>query len=153
MTAPFEIYVNRASVAQLAHHLRLCDQFFVPPLSERVSLMDYSAKLHERAERFEAWIETTLVGLVAGYYDAEPDMVAFISSVSVLKEWQGRGVASALVDRSIAHAQHLGFGVIELEVALQNDLAVRLYRKHGFQVISQDANQAKMALALRGDRR
>jgi ribosomal protein S18 acetylase RimI-like enzyme len=149
LTAPLEIYVNRASVAQLARHLRLCDQFFVPPLSERVTLMDYSAKLYEKAERFEAWIDTTLVGLLAGYYDAESGVVAFITSVSVLKEWQGRGVASVLVERSIAHAQHLGFELIELQVALQNDLAVRLYRKHGFQVISQDDNQAKMALALK----
>jgi ribosomal protein S18 acetylase RimI-like enzyme len=149
LTAPLEIYVNRASVAQLAWHLRLCDQFFVPPLSERVALMDYSAKLYEKAERFEAWIDTTLVGLLAGYYDAESGVVAFITSVSVLKEWQGRGVASVLVERSIAHAQHLGFELIELQVAVQNDLAVRLYRKHGFQVISQDDNQAKMALALK----
>ena len=149
MTAPLEIYVNRASVAQLAEHLRLCDRFFVPPLSERVALMDYSAKLYEKAERFEAWIDTTLVGLLAGYYDAESSVVAFITNVSVLKEWQGRGVASVLVERSIAHAQHLGFELIELQVALQNDLAVRLYQKHGFQVISQDDNQAKMALALK----
>ena len=149
MTAPLEIYVNRASVAQVVQHLRLCDQLFVPPLSERVALTDYSAKLHERAERFEAWIDTTLVGLVAGYYDVESGVVAFISSVSVLKEWQGRGVASALVDRSIAHARHLGFELIELEVSLQNDLAVRLYQKHGFQVISRDNNRAKMVLALK----
>jgi ribosomal protein S18 acetylase RimI-like enzyme len=149
LTAPLEIYVNRASAAQLAEHLRLCDQFFVPPLSERVALTDYTVKLHEKAERFEAWIDTTLVGLLAGYYDAESSMVAFITSVSVLKEWQGRGVASVLVERSIAHAQHLGFELIELQVALQNDLAVRLYQKHGFQVISQDDNQAKMALALK----
>jgi ribosomal protein S18 acetylase RimI-like enzyme len=149
LTAPLEIYVNRASVAQLAQHLRLCDQSFVPPLSERVALMEYSTKLYAKAERFEAWIDTTLVGLLAGYYDAESSMVAFITSVSVLKEWQGRGVASVLVERSIAHAQHLGFGLIELQVALQNDLAVRLYQRHGFQVISQDDNQAKMALALK----
>jgi ribosomal protein S18 acetylase RimI-like enzyme len=149
LTAPLEIYVNRASVAQIAEHLRLCDQFFVPPLSERVALTDYSAKLHEKAERFEAWIDTTLVGLAAGYYEAGSGVVAFITSVSVLKEWQGQGVASVLVDRSIAHAQHLGFELIELQVALQNDHAVRLYRKHGFQVASQDNNQAKMALALK----
>jgi ribosomal protein S18 acetylase RimI-like enzyme len=149
LTAPLEICVNRASVAQLAQHLRLCDQFFVPPLSERVALMEYSTKLYEKAERFEAWVDTTLVGLLAGYYDAESSMVAFITSVSVLKEWQGRGVASVLVERSIAHAQHLGFGFIELQVALQNDLAVRLYQRHGFRVISQDDNQAKMALALK----
>ena len=56
---------NTASTVQIAEHLLCCDPDFVPKLSERVDIPDYAEKIVNKATRFEAWSNGTLVGLVA----------------------------------------------------------------------------------------
>ena len=50
---------NNSDLAQIKWHLEQCDQLFIPPLSERVVLSEYAAKLSDRGERFEAWMNKT----------------------------------------------------------------------------------------------
>lgn len=55
--------------------------------------------------------------------------------VSVLREHWGRGIATALMEKIIAHAREQGIEVIELEVRSDNPSAIHLYEKLGFQKI------------------
>ncbi len=132
MSGASEIFVNRASALEIEKHLWACDDAFLPRLSERVSIDEYAHKLAERAERFEVWSADELVGLVATYCNDSEGRTAFISSVSVLPAWQGRGIASHLLACCIAHTSGLGFARIELEVDRRNAAAAGLYLKHGF---------------------
>jgi ribosomal protein S18 acetylase RimI-like enzyme len=123
---------NRADAVEVGAHLRACDASFVPPLGERVKIDAYAAKIVAQAERFEAWDSGHLAGLVATYCNDPAGQVAFVTSVSVLPGWQGRGVAGRLMDVCITHARAAGFERLELEVDPDNAPAARLYRARGF---------------------
>jgi hypothetical protein len=73
---------NHSGTAALLAHLRRCDDDFAIPLSHRVALEDYAAKLARHAERCEAWDGALLVGLVA-MYTPTASGGCFISNVSV----------------------------------------------------------------------
>jgi GNAT superfamily N-acetyltransferase len=134
MSEEIAFRMNTASEAQIADHLLRCDAGFVPPLSSRVEIGGYAHKISTRATRFEAW-DRALVGLLAAYCnDAGRRGAAYITSVSVLEGWRGRGVALRLLEQCIDHARKLGFRCVELEVDGANAGAVGLYGKSGFKI-------------------
>lgn len=123
---------DRATEWEIALHLALCDSDFVPPLSSRIDIKEYAHKIFTNATRFEAWAGAVLVGLVAMYCNDSSHRLAYITSVSVLPESQGNGIASQLMERCIAFVGDLGFESVELEVDSENSKAVHMYEKHGF---------------------
>lgn len=132
MNESIEYRLNKASETQIAELLRVCDADFVPPLSGRVRINDYAQKIATKALRFEAWSEERLVGLVAAYCDDQEKRIAYITSVSVRREWIGKGIASQLMSRCIEHAKTSRMRQINLEVAHSNTSAIKLYEKNGF---------------------
>jgi len=130
-------------------HLSHCDNNFIPTLGSRVEIADYARKIANKTVCFEAWVKGDLVGLVAVYCNNPLMDVAFITSVSVLSEFQGRGIASRLLANCKAHVRKLGFTFIELEVSSINKAASDLYLKHGFIIMSQTCTLQKMRNKLR----
>ncbi len=124
--------LNKASEAEIAEHLLRCDADFVPPLSGRVEINDYAKKIASKAARFEAWSDGRLVGLVAVYCNDPEKRIAYITSVSVLRESMGRGIAKSLMKQCIARVKALGMHQVSLEVASDNMPAIGLYEKSGF---------------------
>ena len=53
-------------------------------------------------------------------------------SISIARQWQSKGIGSALLDTAIAQARDMGYAQIELEVVSGNTKAKGLYRKYGF---------------------
>lgn len=149
MSEAVEYRVSRASEAEIAAHLRACDSTFVPSLAGRLDIDAYARKISDKAQRLEAWANGELIGLVAVYCNAMDRRTAFITSVSVLPGWQGRGIASRLMRDCIGHVDRLGFACIELEVAANNEAAIVLYGKHHFAIAGQSGPFLKMALDLR----
>ncbi len=146
MNGQIHIFVGCSSETSIYEHLLTCDASFVPPLSERIKICDYAHKVADRAERFEAWSNNALIGLVAAYFNDSQSRTAYITSVSVVPIWQGRGIASQLLSRCVGHARDLGFLRIELEVSNKNVAAVSLYEKHGF--VMDRPNGESMILTL-----
>jgi len=132
MSVVVEYLSNKASEAEITEHLSRCDADFVPPLSGRVEINDYAKKIASKATRFEAWSGGTLVGLVAAYCNDQEKHIAYITSVSVLREWTGKGIVYRLMNQCIEHAKALGMRQISLEVASGNTSAIKLYEKSGF---------------------
>ena len=56
-------------------------------------------------------------------------------SVTVLKEYWGRGVGSALIKRLIKFAGESGYKSIYLDVRADNERAISVYKKFGFKEI------------------
>ena len=126
-----EYRLNVASRQRIAKHLLLCDADFIPPLSGRVEIRYYAQKIVSKATRFEAWSGHTLIGLVAVYCNDQARS-AFITSVSVLREWTGKGIAANLMKQCIERSKASGMQKISLEVAGENAPAIRLYGSCGF---------------------
>lgn len=149
MSTTVEYRSNKASEAEIAEHLTCCDASFVPPLSTRVEINVYAKKIAGKAERFEAWDDGKLVGLLAVYCNDEGTRSAFITSVSVLPAWSGNGIATRLVDQCVEHSHASGIRQINLEVASGNDPAVHLYTKRGFVAGESNAQFVSMRLHLK----
>lgn len=132
MTETPDFYVDRASVAEIAGHLAICDAHFIPPLRQRVDIATYAEKIASSAKRFEAWSDGCLVGLVAMYCNDFVQRCAYITSVSLLPAWFGRGVASCLLKQSIVCARESGVLRVSLAVAASNEAAITLYTRQGF---------------------
>jgi ribosomal protein S18 acetylase RimI-like enzyme len=148
MIESVEYRLNRASESEIADHLLCCDADFVPPLSGRVEIKNYAQKIVSKATRFEAWLDGALVGLVAVYCNDYEKCVAYISSVSVLKAWAGKGIATRLITQCIKHVQASGMGQVSLEVAVNNIPATKLYEKSGFVAGKADTPFVTMNLYL-----
>ncbi len=148
MNGALEYKIRKASGAEIAAHLVACDGDFLPSLSSRVDIDGYARKLVDKAQCFDAWANGKLIGLMAVYCNAPDRGVAFITSVSVLPGWQGRGIASRLMEECITYVKGLGFSRLELEVGRSNDVAIALYKKNGFVALSQRSSILKMTLDL-----
>lgn len=121
-----------ADANALVAHFLACGGDFLAKLQARVDLEDYANKLCAHAQRFEAYAAGVLIGLVAVYANDQLRQIAFISNVSVLPAWRGRGIASDLLLDCIASLQRAGFVAIDLEVEEDNIGARRFYAGLGF---------------------
>src|SRR5436190_21860381 len=86
-----------ASFSAVFTHLAKCNNDFVPPLSNKVDLELYSKKIAENSVTFEAWINDELVGLIAAYFNDLKQETGYITNVSTIKEYSGKGIASQLL--------------------------------------------------------
>lgn len=143
-----EYLSNKASADEIAAHLSRCNGDFVPPLSGRVEINNYAKKIANQAMRFEAWSGGMLIGLAAVYCNDPAKRVAYVTSVSVLKECTGKGIAAHLMNQCIEHAKASGRRQISLEVASGNTPAIRLYEKSGFVACETNGTFVTMNLYL-----
>lgn len=134
-----EILFRKNSVVaeNVTTHLNRCDKTFIQHLTAKIDITSYSAKIVRHAQCFEAWHEMTLVGLVAAYFDSETGN-GFITNVSVIPEFQKRGLGRQLLTRCIDELQQTGAIRIRLEVDKDNHTAQRLYSKYGFSTVATE---------------
>lgn len=149
MTAAVEYRLNTASEAEIVEHLSRCDAAFVPTLSGRVEINGYAKKIASNAMRFEALVGDSLVGLVAAYCNDQDKGIAYITSVSVLREWMGNGIAACLMKQCIEHVKASGILQISLEVSRDNTPAISLYEKSGFVAGNTNGPLVSMHLYLK----
>jgi 2-polyprenyl-3-methyl-5-hydroxy-6-metoxy-1,4-benzoquinol methylase/GNAT superfamily N-acetyltransferase len=148
MNAGIEFFRNRAGEQEIAKHLLLCDDHFKPRLSSRVEVADYAHKLSVKAMRFEAWVDGSLVGLVAVYCNDNRRRLAYVTSVSVVPESQGRHIASNLMDRCIQYLRIGRFDRVDLEVDGGNHKAILMYEKQGFIASCRSEHGIVMRMSL-----
>ncbi len=139
--------INKSTFIQVKLHLNECSKNFIPELSSYVNIDSYSAKLFQKATRVEAFIENELIGLIAIYVD-EQKKVSFISNVSVLKIFEGKGVAKKLFMKTLSLLKKMKLNKIQLEVDLMNVKAITFYQKLGFETLDKDENKLIMNLNL-----
>lgn len=121
-----------ADVQSIQAHLNACKNNFIPALDKTVDIAAYSKKIAENCITFEAWINNKLAGLIAAYFNDTENASGFITNVSVLKNYTGRGLASELLKNCIDYGVENKFKEIGLEVDRQNEQAIWLYKKMGF---------------------
>lgn len=95
-------------------------------------------KLFELSERecmISAFVDGKLVGNVSIRQVGGLRRVRHRANlgICVLKEYWGRGIGGMLMDAAIQTAQSADYAQVELEVAADNDRAIRLYERFGFE--------------------
>lgn len=138
-----------ALVEDIYGHLIRCSENFIPPLSGRVNIEDYSNKIFRQSVTYEAWFANKLIGLVAVYFSDFPGRLAFITNVSVESQYVRIGIPSKLLSDCIAEAKDRRCASMELEVDSLNAPAIKLYEKFNF-IISGNVNGViRMTLPLK----
>lgn len=95
-----------------------------------------------------------LVAYAGLWFDGE---VAQVMTIGVDPAAQRRGLGSVLVESLVARARELGARGVLLEVRVDNEPALALYRRHGFEVVGrrrryyqpEDVDAFTMGLPLR----
>lgn len=101
------------------------------------------------AEIHRVWVEvptatyvaTAADGRIVGTYKLQPNQPGLGSHVSncgyvVAPQARGQGIASAMCSHSQAEALRLGFKAMQFNfVVSTNEVAVSLWRKHGFSIV------------------
>lgn len=146
MNSVIEYGGSKASASDIELHLKKCDAFFIPKLSARVNIEAYSKKIADKAMCFEAWSIDVLVGVIAVYYSpAKPDS-AYITNVSVLPEFQRRGIAFALLDNLLSILRRSGCKSVQLEVGAKNTRAINFYTGFGF--VEKNVKEGNIVMSL-----
>jgi len=122
---------QNSSLNDVFLHLEQCSRSFKPILSTYVNIQSYSKKIYEKANLFEAWNKTELVGLIAAYFNKEQGFV-FITNVSVFENFQNNLIGETLLNNVIDEAQKANLNTIRLEVYQENTKVISFYKKYGF---------------------
>jgi len=65
---------------------------------------------------------------------------AHIVSIAVDPDYQGKGIGNKLLQQALAWLVNSGFKHVFLEVRVDNEVAINLYDKHGFEKVSVRKN-------------
>lgn len=65
---------------------------------------------------------------------------AHIVSIAVDPDYQGKGIGNKLLEQAISWLIGSGFKHVFLEVRVDNEVAINLYNKHGFEKVSVRKN-------------
>lgn len=130
--------VKTANEIQILEHLKLCSSSFYPELDSTVNLEEYAQKIYEKSVTFEAWNDKKLIGLIAVYLNDNDTLKAYITNVSLLTLYTGKGVASHLMKIALDYSLAKGFKTISLRVHKMNTNAINLYKKFAFNTIDTD---------------
>lgn len=125
------------------------DSIFVPSLRSRVNIFDYSEKIFKYAEHFYVLRKGRIICFSACYMNYGQESVAFITSISVVKDYQGQGIGNKLLNKIIDLAKNKKIKKIRLEVNSENDKALNFYLNNGFIALrSEEANEDFCLLEL-----
>lgn len=141
-----QILFNQSSEQMILNHLKRVSPLFKPMLSSYVDLPIYAKKIFEKANRIEVWNNGCLIGLIAYYLNIE-ESFAFITNVSLEKEFVGRGIATQMME--MLYIKTAGkIKVIKLEVKSINSSAINFYNKLGFKAIGKGYDFIEMEKQL-----
>jgi len=139
-----EISINSISKEELYNIHFLCDNDFIPALSSRVDLKEYTTKLYKNADFVILRKDNIIAGLVALYCNDFDNYSAYISSVCILPEFRGLKLGNVLIEECIKYCKEKGMKSITLEVSKENLVALNLYSKFGFKF--SDGNESQLLM-------
>lgn len=115
---------------RILSHLTAMDKQFIPILSDRVNLSEYSKKIHKYAIRIYARYDEYDIGHC--YFYINESRCAYITSFGVMQENREAGIATQIMEKVKQVCIRSKIKEIELKVSTQNIPAVSFYRKQGF---------------------
>lgn len=124
------------SEIEICHLLTTIDCDFNPPLSERVDLSVFAAKLFNNAMLFcDYSSDGELKGLIALYANDIENKKAYIPLVYTAKKYRGNGVASGLLKEAVSFVKSLNGQILTIGLHTNNSVAIGVYERTGFEIV------------------
>lgn len=143
-----EILRKQLTKESILRYLSDNSEIFIPPLVPRIKLEEYADKISKYATHFSAYYNNEIVGLMACYFNHPQKEIGFITSISVIKNFQDKGIAIKLIEESIRYAKSQKYKKLRLEVFQQNLPAITLYHKMLFFISEEKETTYYMDLIL-----
>ena len=144
------LYCHNISLAKdIDQHFKNCDSSFYEQLANNINILEYSNKIEKYAQRFEAWDNLKIVGLIAAYFNDIENMNGYITNVSVINSHVRQGIASKLMQKCIDFAVQNSFRSISLEVSSTNFQAIHLYNSFNFVQVATKNSSLIMQLNIK----
>ncbi len=141
-------FENSISTEAIENFLKKVDFEFPVPLSQKTDLEAYAKKLKESATCCCKFDNGEIVSMVAGYTNNLTDNIAYISLVATLPEYRGKGFAEELVKEFILNCKEKKIIAVHLYTLDENEKAVNLYKKIGFEKYILENESRKSDLHL-----
>lgn len=124
------------------------DRDFKPQFSTYVNIRQYLAKLDEYAEVLLAVREKTILGLIAFYCNDSTGGVSHITYLAVRRNCRGQGVGQKLLVECVDTVRKAGMKYVQARTWKENESAIALYEKIGFQKIRERADRADGSVSV-----
>lgn len=118
------------------------------PLSERVDLDEYVDKWLKFADILLAFDKNKVIGIRVLYANDMENKCAHGLLLSILPEYQGRGIGRKMYHLSINLAKNRGMTKFFLFVHYENRIAIKLYKSLGFVEIERNLPKIRMRLDI-----
>jgi GNAT superfamily N-acetyltransferase len=147
---PYEI--RECSLDDFSFLMNMYDIFSPKPASQGLpppepeTCRKWAKSLLEIATNLLAWQEDKVIGHAALIKDVKGFSGEFV--IFVHQDLRNLGIGTELMRLTIEKAKELGFKSIWLTVAMTNFVAIRLYRKLGFEYSDMDACERTMVINL-----
>ena len=126
---------NEGELEQLTTFLRVIDDIFPIPLSNKVSIDEYALKTLSKGVALCAEDSGKNVGILLGYANDSVTKNAYIGTLGVLEEYRSQGIGKSLVNYMKELSHSYGMEMIYLFTHKSNGSAVRFYIKNGFTIV------------------
>lgn len=141
---------KQLSSEEIYKYLEDNSDIFIPPLTNRVNLTEYSNKIYLYA--WQVWAidsnNDKLAGFMACYFNDKVNNIGYITTISVKKEYQGKKVGYNLLNTAINYAREKDFKKIKLEVNKKNVNAMKFYYRNGFNIIQENETSFLMEVNI-----
>lgn len=97
-----------------------------------IDVLSHSQKIRKYATTIEAWKEDTLVGLCTCYLNNVVSGIAYVTHIQVHSGYRRMGVGQELMNATISLAKEKRFSILQLEVNVDNTIAIAFYKTNGF---------------------
>lgn len=122
--------------SEVFRYLKKNSDVFVPPIEEKIDIREFSEKIVKFATQF--WLvdseKDEVIGFLACYLNDERKKTAYITTVSITKKYQEKGLGFLLLEDCIQLAEDKNFEVMKLEVSKINLKAIKFYEKLDFEI-------------------
>ena len=116
-------------------------------MSSMVNIKDYTLKLSKFAKVYFAEQNDYDIGMVAFYFDIKNNKI-FITSISVLPDYQKKGIGKKLLEKVKSESFLNNIDRIDLEVQKSNIKAIKFYLENKFSLIEEKENSFILRVPL-----
>ena len=136
----FEINIIKNNTESIYSYLNKYSDNFTPSLRGRINLSAFSEKIYSSAIQFWIKYNNEPIAFAACYFNHPQKKFGYITTISVVEDFQNKGIGIKLLNKIIVYAKSNQFKEIRLEVFNRNEKAINFYLKHGFTVLEQKEN-------------
>lgn len=125
------IQLDKTSSKKIECFIKELDNHFVPPLSSRVNIAQWSRKLNDFAVNIVKMNAHVDIEALISFY-SNKGSESYITLIAVASSQRGKGLSDDLLKYCIAYCMEIGSTAIKVKTWLSNKRVIGMYHSHGF---------------------